>query len=464
MGRRWLSISLLLVFSLALSACSTGAPQLPLPINPNPVENTVTISLYFADETASELVLERREVQRRSEPLEAVVLREIIIGPKDPGAVATVPPEAKVISVQVVEGVAYVNFSRELATRHSGGSAGEQMTLGSIVYSLTELPGIERVQLLIEGEKQESIFGHSITIEPIGREGLQSYADPAFGIMSFPEPWLDESPQLAGAVTAVAVGNFSGSGRDIVAAAGGRIYIYAYAEGEYTEVWQMALDRYVTGLVGVDFTQRGLDYIVVAGAASGNWNPQVPGFLSVFDFRDGQMFRLADISKDGMPFWSVAAMNIEGTSRPEILASNGNGLYIYGVDDGFNLRQQHLLSRFPGTVTARSNVLAWRDTSGTRLGLFEWQGVDWEELWVTGGGGEWLAGTPAFGVTSEGASLVVIGNLDGTLNGWLADGEGYSFPDELLAAVQALDGRTSPAITPEGEIVIGGGGRIVVLR
>ncbi|HSL93538.1 MAG TPA: GerMN domain-containing protein [Bacillota bacterium] len=464
MGLRRVLLAVVLTLALALSACSTNTPQLPLPINPNPVENTVTISLYFADANASELVLERREVVRRNEPLEALVLRELIAGPSTQGAVATIPPEAKVISVQVVESVAFVNFSRELATRHSGGSAGEQMTLGSIVYSLTELPGIEKVQLLIEGEKQESIFGHSITIEPIGREVLQPYESPGVGIMSSEDPWQHESPELAGPVTAVAVGNFTGSGSDIVAAAGGRIYVFSYVDGEYREVWQMVFDRYVTGLVGVDFTKRGTDYIVVAGAASGNWNPNVPGFLTVLDFRDGQMFRLADISKEGMPFWSVTAMDIEGTLRPEILASNGNGVYVYSVDDEFELRQLHLLSRFSGTVAAEDRVLAWRDSSGTRLSLLEWQGVDWEELWTRGGGGEWLVGTPAFGLTTEGEPLVVIGNLAGELTAWLAAGEDYELSAQLQAVVLSLDSRTSPAIIPSGEIIIGGGGRILVLK
>ena len=464
MGRRGFFLLVVLTVALTLSACSPNTPQLPLPINPNPSENTVTISLYFADSTASELVLERREVVRRNESLEALVLRELILGPMAAGGVPTIPPEAKVISVQVVERVVFVNFSRELATRHSGGSAGEQMTLGSIVYSLTELPGIEKVQLLIEGEKQESIFGHSITIEPIGREVLQPFEAPGMGIMNIPEPWQLESPQLAGAVTALAVGNFAGSGRDIVAAAGGRIYVFRYDDGEYTEVWQMAFDRYVTGLTGVDFTARGTDYIVVAGAASGNWNPNVPGFLSVLDFREGSMYRLADISREGMPFWSVTSMNIEGTSRPEILASNGNGLYVYSVDDSFALRQLHMLSRFPGTVAAKDNILAWRDTSGTRLGLYEWQGTDWEQLWTQGGGGEWLSGTPAFGLSGDGGQVVIIDNLAGTLSGWRLTGDALAIPARVQDIVQTLESRTSLVFDQEGALLIGGGNRIRVFK
>lgn len=463
MARKWFLLSLVLALALALSACSSKTSQLPLPISPSPVENTVTISLFFADQTASKLVQERRDVTRRNEPLEALILRELISGPRDAGAVSTVPPEARVISVQVVEGVAFVNFSRELATRHSGGSAGELMTLSSIVYSLTELPGIEKVQLLIEGEKQESIFGHSLTIEPIGREVLQPFAAAA-GPVSLPEPWRQQSPELAGAVTAVATGNFTGSGRDLVVAAGGRIYVFGYDDGEYTELWQMSFDRYVTGLACVDFTQRGVDYIVAVGAATGNWNPQVPAFLTVLDFSEGRMSRLADISMEGMPFWSVAAMNIEGTIRPEVLASNGNGLYVFGVDDAFNLRQLHVLSRFAGAVAARGNVLAWRDSNGTQLGLFRWQGVDWEKIWAVGGAGEWLSGAPALGVTDTGVDLVISGTLDGTLTGWVGMGEPFILPDYVQAQIQALESLSSPALSGDGYVIIGGGRRVLLLK
>jgi hypothetical protein len=79
----------------------------------------------------------------------------------------TVPKEAKLISVEVVDGVAYVNFNKEFQTKHWGGSAGEAMTLYSITNSLVKLPDIDKVQFLLEGKKQESILGHADTTEPI---------------------------------------------------------------------------------------------------------------------------------------------------------------------------------------------------------------------------------------------------------------------------------------------------------
>ena len=71
------------------------------------------------------------------------------------------------LSLTVVNGVANVDFSKEFQTRHRGGSAGEIMTIYSVVNTLTELPGVEKVQFLLEGDKLESILGHMDTTVPI---------------------------------------------------------------------------------------------------------------------------------------------------------------------------------------------------------------------------------------------------------------------------------------------------------
>lgn len=126
------------------------------------------VTLYFADEAAMYLVPEVREVTKGNEPLGSVVIEELLKGPRSSTLAATIPKGARLLSFSVVNGVAYVNFSREFKTGHPGGSAGERMTLYSIINSLARLPGIEKVQFLVEGEKQEAILGHADTTVPIG--------------------------------------------------------------------------------------------------------------------------------------------------------------------------------------------------------------------------------------------------------------------------------------------------------
>lgn len=129
-----------------------------------------TLVLYFSDETAEYLVPERRNVEIASgSTVEKVILDELLKGPTEGGHFKTIPQETKVLSVETKDNVCFVNFSKEFIDKHSGGSAGERLTVYSIVNSLTELGTIDMVQFLIEGEKREE-FIHMTFNEPIVRD------------------------------------------------------------------------------------------------------------------------------------------------------------------------------------------------------------------------------------------------------------------------------------------------------
>ncbi|MEW6723892.1 MAG: GerMN domain-containing protein [Bacillota bacterium] len=173
--KRFVLIAALVILAVATTGCfglfekpETAVPGQPN-ISPNPDGTEVELVLYFGDKNAEYLVAEVRKVIRKDESLEALAIRELIKGPASAQLTRTIPAEAKLLSVSVENGVAYVNFSRELQTKHWGGSSGELMTIYSIVNTLTERSNVQKVQLLLEGKKEESIFGHSVTSEPIER-------------------------------------------------------------------------------------------------------------------------------------------------------------------------------------------------------------------------------------------------------------------------------------------------------
>lgn len=154
------------MFSLFRRPAPLGG-ELP-PISPHPDGTPVELVLYFGDAGAEKLVAEKRTVMQRGESREELAIRELIRGPADDGRFRTVPREARLLSVQVVEGVAYVNFSREVQTRHPGGTTGERFTIQAIANTLsTNNPAIRLVQYLIEGRVEEAIWGHATTSEPI---------------------------------------------------------------------------------------------------------------------------------------------------------------------------------------------------------------------------------------------------------------------------------------------------------
>ncbi len=173
---KYLSVIMMLLFAMSISACNkagNAGVQPPIP-EPAPAPVSQEITLYFSDEQAMYLIAEKRLVQVDNasdvQQLASAVINQLIAGPSSNKLTKTIPPESRLLSLKVENALATVNFSKELQTKHWGGSSGELHTLYSIVNSLTELTGIQKVQILIEGEKQESLKGHLDISQPLIRD------------------------------------------------------------------------------------------------------------------------------------------------------------------------------------------------------------------------------------------------------------------------------------------------------
>lgn len=133
-------------------------------------QDEANITLYFSDEDSDSLVREVRRVNiPKGETMEKIVLSELIGGPSKDKTYRTVPSETKIRSIETNDGVCFVNLSQDFITKYVGGTAAEQLTVYSIVNSLTELANVEKVQFLIEGEKKD-VFIHMVFNEPITRD------------------------------------------------------------------------------------------------------------------------------------------------------------------------------------------------------------------------------------------------------------------------------------------------------
>ncbi len=178
MKRRTMVISLLLclfIIATVLSGCDK-TPGEPTPVEPpSPTTITEKITLYFSDDQAMYLMPESRDIKiqqdLKTDTLIAEgIINQLIIGPTDSKLKATLPKETKLISLKITDQIAYVDFSEEIKSKHPGGSSGELMTLNSIVNSLTELPGIKKAQILINGKKVETLAGHADLSQPLVRD------------------------------------------------------------------------------------------------------------------------------------------------------------------------------------------------------------------------------------------------------------------------------------------------------
>ena len=75
---------------------------------------------------------------------------QLIEGPRKSGLLATIPSETKLITITVVDGVCYVNLDEMFLNQNQ--EISEPVVLYSIVDSLTELTGIDKVQISINGD------------------------------------------------------------------------------------------------------------------------------------------------------------------------------------------------------------------------------------------------------------------------------------------------------------------------
>lgn len=173
--------ALLLVFALALAAAGCGLARRPTPdgepeVPPAPntasPPRTITAALFFADWQAQHLIPEQRQLpEATGEPLATEVVNELLAGPTDPHLMRTIPEGVKLLEpVTIQNKVANVNLSGEL--RSLRGSAAVSMALGSLRLSLTELEGIDQVNVLLDGMKDAELDG--MVLEPMDR-GLYDY-------------------------------------------------------------------------------------------------------------------------------------------------------------------------------------------------------------------------------------------------------------------------------------------------
>lgn len=157
-----------LVLSLVGCAGLAGKPTPPEPQpQPKPVE-TVAVKVYFGSPDAEHVTAEISQLNKDPLLLQRA-METLIAGPKDKKLWPVLPAATKVKSVVVTDKVAQVDFSADLVAQKGGGSAREILAVSAIVYTLTEFPEVERVQILLEGKKVATLYGHMDLSEPLGR-------------------------------------------------------------------------------------------------------------------------------------------------------------------------------------------------------------------------------------------------------------------------------------------------------
>ena len=129
-----------------------------------PDENSIEIKLYFLDQEGNTLVPEKRFISKYGNITDQMklTLLELIRGPQTE-LVPTIPQNVDIREVFIDEKqCAYIDFSRTITQNHSGGTTGEQITIASIVNTMTQTfpKQVRKVRILIDGKEARTIAGH----------------------------------------------------------------------------------------------------------------------------------------------------------------------------------------------------------------------------------------------------------------------------------------------------------------
>ncbi len=128
--------------------------------------------LYFAHPEGTGLIAEARELPQCTELEDCLtqLVEALIAGPHG-NLVPLFPPRTLVRSVQVAEGIATVDFSRELAADHPGGSMTELLTVYALSDTLAvNYPHVRQVRIMLEGQPVETLKGHIDLRNPVAAD------------------------------------------------------------------------------------------------------------------------------------------------------------------------------------------------------------------------------------------------------------------------------------------------------
>lgn len=126
-------------------------------------ERKDTAALFFMKNTGSNFVLVpviEEFPSTNPEQKRMAVLEALFNGPpSDSQLLAIFPKGTKALSIKVENGLATIDLNQK-ATQLNVGSQGEALAVASLVNTLTKLPEIFEVKILVEGEEVESLAGH----------------------------------------------------------------------------------------------------------------------------------------------------------------------------------------------------------------------------------------------------------------------------------------------------------------
>lgn len=132
----------------------------------------ITVRLYFANEAGDGLIaVDRSKAYNTNISLDKFVMEELLKGPGTTiqGVYPTINPDTKLISTLVKDNTCYVNLDNTFLTQVYDIDA--KVAIYSIVNSLCEVSGIDRVQISVDG-KTDVMFQEVVSLKTVFARNL----------------------------------------------------------------------------------------------------------------------------------------------------------------------------------------------------------------------------------------------------------------------------------------------------
>lgn len=148
---RYIVFAMILIFGISAIAFSK---------KPNRLRTEAT--LYFVDARMMRLIPVKTEVAPGgTDDMARRVLDKLIAGRDDnPKIRRLIPAKKHCMSVEVREGIAYVDIKKDMLENHPEGRELEMLTVYSVVNTLTALDGITNVRFTIDGQVRKDFMGY----------------------------------------------------------------------------------------------------------------------------------------------------------------------------------------------------------------------------------------------------------------------------------------------------------------
>ncbi|MGA7399936.1 MAG: GerMN domain-containing protein [Candidatus Sulfotelmatobacter sp.] len=171
----FIALSILLAAVLAMSiyawhmrgrAAATPVASVDTrPVVPPVAGATERVTLYVAYDDIGILRAQSAQIPMPSVRQERAeeVLRALIALYLDKTSPHPLPPGSDIRSVYLVDpGLAVIDVNAAFADGHRSGVLAEELTVASLIQTLsTNIPGILKVKILVEGKQRETLAGHA---------------------------------------------------------------------------------------------------------------------------------------------------------------------------------------------------------------------------------------------------------------------------------------------------------------